>query len=282
MNQLLCRAAAHFSEFTAGFNGTCTQTALAICMGISDNKAATQEDMVRITDDMIGKKLCAQNGAATIAAVAQEARAMGFPVELEWDFGQMGDWHGKLKDYAGKLPILLQVANGQALKDVETGKADESGVHYHAIAVVGFQDDGYVVADGDNPEVNQRYQVYPYDVLQAAQPCGLLILGLKVPLVPDLPSGATDDGTTLAWAGFEIKNGFRQWQFDNQFKMGVPLGNAWMENNGESFQTFALGELRHTEKDGVFVANVGADLVLLRSQVASLSKVLEKVRADLA
>lgn len=192
---LLLPHASHFSEFAGGFNGTCTQTALAVCLGCADGAGATQDRMLLLAKDMIAKKLCADNGAATVAAVAKEARDHGFTIDTEWDFGAMGDWHTKLKTLAGHKPILLQVANGQALVDVETGAKDEAGLHYHAIAIVGYQDDGYICADGDNPQANDRFQIYSYTVLAAAQPCGLLIINLVQPPEAEVK---LPDGTTMA------------------------------------------------------------------------------------
>jgi hypothetical protein len=183
--------ATHFSEFAGGFNGTCTQTALAVCLGIADGAGADQDRMLLLTRDMLAKKLCGANGAATVAAVAQEARDHGFTIDTEWDFGAMGDWHTKLRTLAGHKPILLQIANGAALVDAETGAKDEAGLHYHAIAIVGYQDNGYICTDGDNPEVASRFQVYSYATLAAAQPCGLLIINLVHPPEPTLPDGTT-------------------------------------------------------------------------------------------
>jgi hypothetical protein len=274
--------AAHFSEFTAGFNGTCTQTALAVCLGIARGRPATQQDMVEITDDMLAKKLCAPNGAATVASVAKEARDMGYAIDTEWDFGAMGDWHQKLKDNAGHKPILLQVANGQALKDAETGKGDESGVHYHAIAVVGYQDNGYVCADGDNPDVNSRFQVYPYAMLEASQPCGLLIVDMATKTATKLPDGSSDANETLSWAGYEVKEPFRSWLQENGYKLGPPLANEQTEPTGEVYQTFAYGELRYNADKKPFQANIGANLMQARADYLALAKLIEKLRADLA
>jgi hypothetical protein len=272
--------AVHYSEFAGGFNGTCTQTALDICMGIASGKDSTQASMVSITKDMIGKKLAAANGAATVKAVAEYARLAGHTIDTEWDFGAMGDWHQKLKTLAGHKPILLQIANGQALKDVETGATDEAGLHYHAIAVVGYQDDGYVCADGDNPDVSKRFQVYSYTVLAAAQPCGLLILNMVPPPKPpiiaplDLPKGAAMQGDALAWNGFSIGGDFLTWCEDHHFSLGKPLKDAWAEGD-HVYQTFDFGELRHSPQDGTFQANIGADLVKLRA-------ILTKIKGELA
>ncbi len=92
---------------------------------------------------------------------------------------------------------MLQVAVGMALTDAETGARDEMALHYHAIAIVGKQDDGYICADGDHPQVGTRFQIYPYSTLLAARPCGLLVLNVPPRLATNLPDGWQDDGTRL-------------------------------------------------------------------------------------
>jgi hypothetical protein len=207
MTQLLLPHAGHISEFARDpetgvvYTGTCTQTALEICLACVEDRAPTQDHMVQITRAMIAQGICTGNGAATLWAVAREARELGHAVALEWDYQEplQGDWHKTLLDNAGIRPILMQVAVGMALVDAETGVRDEAqALHYHAIAIVGRQDDGYIVADGDHPQVNERFQVYAFATLQAAQPCGLLVLDLPThPPAPALPEGWSDDGTRL-------------------------------------------------------------------------------------
>ncbi len=207
MTQWLLPHAGHISEFARDpetgvvYNGTCTQTALEVCLACAEGRAPTQEHMVQITREMIAQGICAANGAATLWAVAREARELGHAVALEWDYQEplQGDWHKVLLDNAGLRPILMQVAVGMALVDAETGVRDEAqDLHYHAIAIVGRQDDGYIVADGDHPQVSERFQVYTFPTLQAAQPCGLLILEIPARIgTPKLPEGWSDDGTRL-------------------------------------------------------------------------------------
>ncbi len=197
MGTLVLPDAGHISEFADGFNGTCTQTALEVCLACAEHRLPAQDHMVAITREMIAKGLCGANGATTLWAVAREARDLGHTVAIEWDYQEplQGDWHKVLLDNAGRRPILLQVAVGMALVDAETSARDEQQLHYHAIAIVGLQDDGYIVADGDNPQVQDRFQIYTFDTLQAARPCGLLVLDM--PAAPDLPAGWEDDGARL-------------------------------------------------------------------------------------
>ncbi len=217
---LILPHAGHISEFVTdaqgtAWNGTCTQTALEICLAVVEGREPAQAHMVQLTRDMIAKGICGANGAATLWAVAREARDTGHGVALEWDYQQplQGDWHKALLDNAGLRPILLQVANGQALVDTETGSRDESSLHYHAIAVVGRQDNGYICADGDNPQVSERFQIYPYETLANAVPCGLLILDMPASASTALlPAGWTDDGAALhAPNGHVVVRGFRHY-----------------------------------------------------------------------
>ena len=206
MTQLLLPDAGHISEFATDpisgvtYTGACTQTALEVCLACVEGRAPTQARMVTLTRDMIGKGICAANGAATLWAVAKEARDLGHTLALEWDYQEplSGDWHKALLDNAGLRPILLQVAVGMALTDAETGARDETTLHYHAIAIVGRQDDGYICADGDHPQVGARFQIYSYATLLAARPCGLLILDMPArPTSIPLPPGWGDDGARL-------------------------------------------------------------------------------------
>lgn len=186
MSDTLLPHAGHISEFYRDpltgqeWNGTCTQTALEVCLASLDGRAPWQNHMCLIARDMVAQKLCAPNGASTLAAIAKEARALGYHTPVEWDFHQplSEDWHDLLLAHAGIDPILLQVANGLALVDAETGSRDESGLHYHAIAIVGKQIHGYICADGDNPQVSSRFQIYTWADLAAAVPCGLLMVTL--------------------------------------------------------------------------------------------------------
>ena len=77
MTTLLLPHAGHISEFADGFNGTCTQTALEVCLACVEERIPTQAHMVALTRDMIAKGICAANGAATLWAVAHEARDLG-------------------------------------------------------------------------------------------------------------------------------------------------------------------------------------------------------------
>lgn len=159
------------------YNGTCTQTAFECCICTLDKRWADQGHMAVWARDMIAHGLSQSNGASTVAAIAKYGRSIVYKTPVEWDFGTVwaeNVWHDFIVNTAGIHPILLQVANGQALVDAETGSRDEAGLHYHAIAIGGKQSTGYICADGDNPEAGKRKQIYTWTTLVAAQPCGLV------------------------------------------------------------------------------------------------------------
>ncbi len=166
------------------FHGSCGQTALAVCIGAARGEPhdfeGTGELMIALTHDMIARGIAAPNGAATLAAYAQQARDAGCIVAVERRYREPLDgWRDLLLANAGLRPILLQVAHGEHLTDAETGARDEEGLRYHAIAVVGVQDDVFLAVDGDNPQATRRFQLYTQTTLEAARPCGLLILEMQ-------------------------------------------------------------------------------------------------------
>ena len=288
--------AGHITEFADGFTGTCGQTALEVCLAAAQGHQATTAHMVEITRDMVDKKLCAPNGAATIAALATEARALlgDQIVALEWDYktdALAGDWVSILRANAGKLPILLQLANGQALVDVETGARDESGLHYHAIAVLDKKDDGYVCADGDNPDVVTRFQIYNLQALASASPCGLLMFQvLHQEPTAIVPAGWSDNGSVLVANGEHIEGAIRQYVLE--FAGGwnpqdIPLEGVVTDSPTRIHQTFAFRQVR-AELDTAsntwhcFLGNIGADLLLLAAQDRALQTQFADLRSAAA
>jgi hypothetical protein len=167
------------SEFYGGFTGTCGECALevgkAAVLGIHDTSA----DMIAITHEMQAHGEADARGASTVKGLADEARRQGLKVLIEWDYAEPfpHDWHTTLLQNAGIHPIILELANGQALHDAETGSADEVGLHYHYVVVLNKQADGYVANDGDNSQVTSgKYEVYNYGTLLNAKVCGLIML----------------------------------------------------------------------------------------------------------
>ncbi len=190
--------ALHISEFYDNFNGTCTQTAAAIVtaasLGTPTDHQGVVDLMLSMTHDMIAKGTAAANGAANVVNMAAEMRSRGVNILTEWDYQEplSEDWVTLLRENAGVNPILLQIAQAHNLVDA-SGISRNAGVNYHAIAIVGKDDAGYVVSDGNNPTVETQFDIYPLPSLMAAVPCGLIMakahqVPTPVAVIPPAPA----------------------------------------------------------------------------------------------
>lgn len=172
------------SEF-CGYTGDCMENALMACMAAARNLPPTPAWLNSIVADMAARHLlAASNGATNVAACAAFARQYSYDVRAEQDYQYPlpSPILPILEANAGILPILLNVQNAQALTDAWKGTSDERGVHLHGLAILGILDNGYLIAmDGDNPQAAVgRFVAYSPAVIEAAQPCGYLILGRQV------------------------------------------------------------------------------------------------------
>jgi hypothetical protein len=198
--------AQHVSEFDAAtngerHNGTCTQAAAAVCLASVFGQPTTHQALVDLftsmTDWMIEHGTAQASGAASVVNMANEMRRRGAQVTVHGYQEPLGiDWQGILAANAGAKPLLLQVAKASNLADAQ-GNHPDAGVDYHALAIVGLADDGYVVSDPNNPAVDASFAVYPVATLAAALPCGLIITEPAPHDLATLPPGWHDDGTTL-------------------------------------------------------------------------------------
>jgi hypothetical protein len=163
------------------FRGSCGQTALAVCIAAATGRQNTFEAvgelMIALTRDMIEKGIAAPNGAAPLVAYAREARDWGLKLLAERPYQEpLPDWMALLREHAGINPILLQVACGEALIDAETGQSDQKDLRYHAVAIVGCDERGYIACDGAHPEATRRFQIYDERTITSALPCGFIAL----------------------------------------------------------------------------------------------------------
>jgi hypothetical protein len=175
------------SEFTPGDHlntGRCNWASLAVALAATEGIAPSHDRMVFLANDAYSKGYCdAENKAAKISQVAAYTRKIAKKRILkEWDYQEPfeEDWWGLLTQYAGINPIVLQIANGSGLIDIQTGVRDEAFpvLRYHTIAVVGMWGSTPICCDPDHPQVTSRFQVYNRATLQAARPCGLLMLAI--------------------------------------------------------------------------------------------------------
>lgn len=160
-------------------NGDCLETALATAMALAKGSEVTQDSINAVVNDLTTEGKAQANGATTLADCHDYAVAKGYGVLKYVPYAEPfnGDFHALILQYAvsefQSPPIVVNVANGQALP------GDEKGLHYHGITIVGRDATGYLVADGDRLQANEAYQHYTIDELEAAKPCGLLVLTLQ-------------------------------------------------------------------------------------------------------
>jgi hypothetical protein len=273
------------SEFVNGYHGTCGETALAVAIAAAQHRKATSQDIVDITKEMQAHSQADANGASTLWDLAREAERKGIVVFAEDDYEADTfpgvNWHQALLDNAGLKPIILQIARGGNLIDIETQAHDEPSVQYHFIAVLGKQTNGYVCADGDNPQAGQRYQIYSFATLTAAMPCAMLILEMGAPKM-NLPPGYTDDGeTTTAPNGKTISGAIRDQWLTDPARYGDPQEDARQVNPTYREQLF-YNALFADNNSQIVIGGAGQRAVQLMGQLTQAQADVDALHAQLA
>jgi hypothetical protein len=172
-------------NYTTGkpYTGDCMQDALTVSINAAQGMGTKPQDLSFITGDMIRRGLAAPTGATTVVNIVNyvESRpewgqkAIAYVKAYTGDTWDENEWHAQLLRYAGIQPLMIQVANGQALGDAVTHVMEQPGLKYHGIAIAGRNATGYLACDGNHAEDDTRYQVYTMDALRAAQPCGMVV-----------------------------------------------------------------------------------------------------------
>lgn len=278
------------SEFAGGFSGTCGPTAVTVAAGAALGFVISEQTMVNTTHQMQAHGWADANGASTIYGLDNWLKLQGLATTL-YGYAEPFpvDWHSVLLAQAGVRPIVMEIANGQALRDVETGSGENAvNLHYHFICIVGRQADGYIVADGDNFQVLSRFQIYSYAVLAAARPCAMIVVDMKrkaAPPVSNLPTGWTDDGTTLRAPNTPqvVTQGFRDWVLSTNWRPeNAPITGAYGWNGGTR-QDFLYCSLAWDHTRGVYVCETEDQIVAdMRNQINLENQNLAKLQAALA
>jgi hypothetical protein len=300
----LLPVAAAISEFQ-GFNGDCGQAATLAALHVLKGDALTGGELDSIVRAQIGAHLASANGSEPASAIVDYLNGLGgldvFSVPYAEPF--TFDWHTYLLNNAGTFPIILEVAtSGAGFGSL----GDESGVHYHFICVLGIQDTGYMVADGDNVAAKSGQLVtYSYAQIRDATPCALI--GVKVKLVAPtthVPAGWHDDGTTLtAPNGQTMGHAFRDAVvLDAQWApTRVPTSGEYSDGAGGTYQNLTDARLHWDAKDGVTIVAlppapptpepptpvpaqapdqaVGTDLASVQQQLAALQAAIAQLVA---
>ena len=290
----MCPNALHFSEFQGGYHGTCGETALAtalVCASppIEDTQQAINL-MLSMTKELIGLGWASSNGSTTTAHLHDEALRRGFHPD-ESTFISFSNsipatkLHNLLLQTAGVKPVILEIARAYALP------GDESGVDYHFICVVGISPQGYICNDGDNSAIAAHLVTYSWSQIEAAAPCGVLVIEEQGAGVQGVPAGWRDDGVTLtAPNGFTAQHAFRAYilAHANWPPMLMPYGADYAVTGGDRHNfTLALEWVSATgatsEVEGpaslMLDPSIRTDLVAVQ---ASLPTALSLVQSALA
>jgi cell division protein FtsB len=220
--------ALHFSEFQGGYHGTCGETALATAMvcatpQIEDTQQAINL-MLSMTQELIGLGWASSSGSTTTQHLHDEAIRRGFVPDGSFyiSFAQplpnSTTFHNLLLATAGVKPIVVEIANA--------GVLEGNNVQYHFICIVGITDTGYICNDGDNPTIASHLVTYSWSQIEAAVPCGVLVLNMQGGSAMTVPAGWKDaNGVLTAPNGVPVIHGMRDFVLANNWYAGdVPLG----------------------------------------------------------
>lgn len=278
------------TEFAGGFSGACGPTAATVAAGAAQGFVISEQTMINTTREMQAHGWASANGASSIYGVDNWLKMHGLSTTL-YGYAEPFpvDWHSIILAQAGVRPVIVEIANGQALHDVETGSGENAvNLHYHFICIVGKQADGYIVADGDNFQVLSRFQIYSYAVLAAARPCAMIVVNMArkaAPPVSNLPAGWTDDGTTLRAPNCPqvVTLGNRDWILSTNWRPeNVPITSAYAWNGGTR-QDFLYCSLAWDKTRGVYVCETEDQIVVdMRAQINAENQNIAKLQAALA
>ena len=182
------------SEFVAATTATAANAPSFVCC-ISLNPGAWPLDATHlrtITGRDVARGWASASGAEPLNSIAKDLELCGVAFTNEgYSEPFNADWRGALASVGGVRPLIFELAVGGALP------GDESGLHYHFICCLGWDQEAGVgrFADGDNAQA--RGATGPAAVvsftlaeLEAARICGLLISNETPPAPPaPVPTG---------------------------------------------------------------------------------------------
>lgn len=168
--------------------GTCGPNAIAMAQSWADQCYHSTLEVYR---RLRAAGRCAANGAATLAHLAEDVTAAGYPLEVLPYHEPMpaSEWRSFLERHAGRRAVVLEVACGQALIDSISGKGENArNLRYHFVVVIGWHAGGHAArmnydlppgwwcADGDNFARGDVLQFYSDTLVLAARPCAALAI----------------------------------------------------------------------------------------------------------
>ena len=159
--------------------GTCGPCALAMAAWNASGKETHTLDVYRL---MRAHGMCDANGASTPGALWHAAHELLGLTISEYHGYVSDDWPGWrdfLSRHAGRDVVVLELSQGQALRDEVSGLGENAvGLRYHYICGYGPSGDGngWMFADGDNYARGDVLQRYSYATLAQARPCAALAI----------------------------------------------------------------------------------------------------------
>lgn len=168
------------------WHDTCGEYALTFAEARAKSTKATPEEMLVLTHDMVAHK--EHNHGTTPRGLVDEAHRRGLTVQLHEGLND-AQYHNVLleaKDAGKGVVIFLTLAEN--LMDCETGvgysfrpkpfvqNLRDYPLHGHYIYMDHAQANGYVCADGANPESFKRYSVYTWATIAKSQVAALIVV----------------------------------------------------------------------------------------------------------
>lgn len=232
------------SEFVSGFTGDCGECA-ELCALHAVNPALYPLDAAHlsaITHRDVSHGWASSNGAEPLSSIAADLSSLHISYHSD-GFSQPAqfNWRADLSVYGGVQPLIFEVALAENLP------GDESGVHYHFITCLGWDNEAAVgvFADGDNLIVREGRSGpvgvvrYTLAELEAATICGLIIFTVspdpaEVPPPAPAPTGmrayAIVSGDTLS--GIAAKLHLSSW-YHNLYQPNMAAIEAAARAHGQ-------------------------------------------------
>ena len=290
---------AAMSEFIAGYNGDCGETATLCLLHVIDPTKYPLTSGWLSTIDLweIHAGLASANGSEPLSSIASYLTNQGINfTNYGYSAAPSWDWQSALAASGGIRPILFEYAAAAQLP------GDEAGVQYHFNVCLAWDEtNGYgLFADGDNiveRSGGSALVKYTRGDLVNAKICGMLVanysLGGPVSSMGSVPTGWTDDGKTLrAPNGIPVTLGFRDWVLSHNWNAGdipldvaqagqVEVGNPSLGSG--TYQHFRMsGQLSWTSKMNVYETWQGQEELALRNAVNAANAQIADLQKQLA
>ena len=285
--------AAAVSEFIAGYNGDCGETAEMALLHVI-NPAAYPLDAAALSTIVkrdIADGWASSNGSEPLSAIAHDLDTLGVKY-TNYGYAEpyAVDWRGQLASWGGVKPIVFEYARAASLP------GDEAGVAYHFNTCLGWDTaaSAGLFADGDNIVERQGGTAlvrYTLADLEAAGLCGMLVGEYALGGVMGVPTGWTDNGTVLRSPnGVGVVQGFRDyvlahpWSADD-WAMGPAIAASPVEVGNPSLgagtcQFFRVsGQLSWTSAKGVYATWNGQEMAALHAEITQLQATIAQLQA---